>query len=225
VKNVCRLESITAVIVNYRTERLTERCVETLLRYYPDVHLILIDNGSQDGSTDYIMDLSIRKDTVTCIINEENLYHGPAMDQGIRSSTSRYVFILDSDCEILKGGFLEKMLVLFNDPNLYAVGRLTSMDRYGYETELRSSRVVRYVHPSAMLIDRHKYLRLSGFVHHGSPCLRNMKEAERQGYGVCGFPVHEFVLHYGRGTCSRYGYGLGPRTSIERLLSKLGISV
>ncbi len=32
-----------------------------------------------------------------------------------------------------------------------------------------------------------------------------------------------FIVHYGQGTCSRYGYGLGPSVLLDRLLSRLGL--
>jgi glycosyltransferase involved in cell wall biosynthesis len=220
-----RLGNITTVVVNYRTRDLTERCIESFLKHYPDIRLILIDNGSRDNSTEYVKHVSRDNHAVTCVINEKNRYHGPAMDQGVKLSTTRYVFTLDSDCEILRGGFLEEMLALFADPNLYAVGRLVHMDRYGFEAQAGRGRRIRYVHPSAMLLDREKYLTLKSFVHHGSPCIKNMKDAAQVGYKLRDFPLSDFVRHYGRGTCSRYGYGLSPRTSVERLLSRLGLFI
>lgn len=220
-----RLEDITALIVNYKTPDLTQRCIESLLSHYPDLHLLLIDNGSQDDSTAYIKRVSRQLHNVRCILNRENRYHGPAMDQGISSSSTSYVFTLDSDCEVLKGSFLEQMLGNFKDPNTYAVGQLMYMDRYGYEIEADRKNNIRYIHPHAMLLDREKYLTLPPFTHHGSPCLHNMKEANKTGYKVADFPTEAFIFHYEKGTCSRYGYGLSPKTLVEKLLSKLKLFV
>jgi glycosyltransferase involved in cell wall biosynthesis len=205
------------------TRDLTQACVESFLRHYPEVNLILIDNGSHDRSTVYLERLARDKESVTCIVNDDNFYHGPAMDQGIRQSVTRYVFTLDSDCEVVKGGFLEGMLELFTDPYVYAVGRLVYMDRYGFEGEQGRSKRIRYIHPYAMLLDKKKYLSLDGFIHHGSPCNRNMRHAQQSGFGVCDFPIDRLIVHHGRGTCSRYGYGLGPLIMLDRLLSRLGL--
>jgi glycosyltransferase involved in cell wall biosynthesis len=215
------LDDITVIVINYRTEQLIRRCVGSLLKHYPDVKLLLIDNGSQDGSTAYIRRVARHDENVGCIINAENVYHGPAMHQGITSSATPFVFTLDSDCEILERGFLEKMLDPFEDPSLYAVGQLVHMDRYGFEGRSDRENTVRYIGPHAMLLDRGKYLTLPRFTHHGSPCLRNMKEAEKVGYRVADFPIGAFVRHDEKGTCSRYGYGLGPKTLVEKLLSKI----
>jgi glycosyltransferase involved in cell wall biosynthesis len=221
-----RLGDITVIVVNYKTQDLTRRCVESLLNHYPDVNLLLIDNGSQDDSMAYIKQASRQLPNVQCILNRENRYHGPAMDQGIKFSTTRYIFTLDSDCEIIKDGFLECMVALFACPEVYAIGQLAYMDRYGYEVEQgRGRHLIQYIYPYAMLLDKEKYLKLSPFIHHGSPCIKNMKEAEERGYFVKNFPIEKFVFHQEKGTCSRYGYGLSPETLVDKLLSKLGLFV
>jgi glycosyltransferase involved in cell wall biosynthesis len=215
---------ITTLVVNYKTADLTQRCVESFLQWYPDARLVLIDNGSRDGSTGYIAQVASRFENGTCILNQENRYHGPAMDQGIRSATTRYVLTLDSDCQVYRGGFLEEMHGLFQDPKLYATGRKVYMNQFGFETKADGKRdLIPYIQPYAMLLDGEKYLHLSRFVHHGSPCLANMKDSQRKGYELRSFPIEAFISHQWRGTCSRYGYGLGPRTLIESLLSRLGI--
>lgn len=217
------LDDVTVLITNYKTYELTAQCVSSLLTHYPEVNVLLIDNGSQDESTAYIQRVSEEHENVKSLINEQNRYHGPAMDQGIRVSNTRYVFTLDSDCEIIKKGLLERMVKEFEEPTLYAIGRLVYMDRYGYETTSKLHKRIKYVHPYAMLLDKQKYLCLKRFVHHGSPCIQNMKDAQRSGYKLMNFPLHDFIFHHGRGTCSKYGYGLGLRTTLELILHWMGI--
>jgi len=213
------LTTITTLVVNYRTLDLTERCVTSLLHHYPNVRLLLIDNGSQDSSTGYIQNMAETYPNVQCLINPLNIYHGPAMDLGIRAINTRYVFTLDSDCEILRGGLLEQMLPLFRDPSLYAAGSLSLKSRFGFTTRPGTRYYVRYINPHAMLIDGKKYHQLKPFFHHGAPCIKNMKDAEKAGFIVQDFPIQDFIYHEGRGTCSRYGYGLGPMTLMQYILT------
>jgi len=210
---------ITALIINYRTLDLTERCVTSLLRHYPDVSPLLIDNGSQDSSTDYIREVSEKHLNVQSLLLPQNIYHGPAMDLGIRTIHTPYMFSLDSDCEILRDGFLELMLPLFQDPKLYAVGSLSLKNRYGFASRPGIRHYVRYINPHAMLIDVKKYRQLKPFFHHGAPCIKNMKDAEKAGFIVQDFPIQDFIYHEGRGTCSHYGYGLGPMTLMQYILT------
>jgi glycosyltransferase involved in cell wall biosynthesis len=229
------VDDITVLIVNYKTLELTRRAVETLLRYYNKVPVVLIDNGSHDSSTRLVHDIASRHSNVSAVINERNGYHGPAMHQGITLAQTKYVFTLDSDCEVVRSGFLEEMLGLFADDLVYAVGELRYKNRfgytYGYATSTRidgdaqpsQRRRIPYAHPYAMLLDRSKYLRLDPFIHHGAPCIKNMRAAKKAGYRVLHYPVGSFVIHHAEGTSARHGYGLRARSRqiVERYLSEL----
>lgn len=175
---------ITAVIVNLLTKELTQNCYESLRQHYPTVSVILIDNGSQDDSTEYIRRAVMQADAtrrhypgagrVTAIINEHNLYHGPALHQGTMAAQTDYVFTLDSDCVVHEGGFLELMLAEFEaDDSLFAVFHTTKP-----EAPVFGSAVW------AMLFDRNKYLEpgIRSFEHHGSPAHRVLGDAIRLGY-------------------------------------------
>jgi GT2 family glycosyltransferase len=213
------LNDITVLTVNYRTADLTKRCVTSFLAQYPEVKFMLVDNGSGDDSTTYIRDASVQYPNVSSILNQENLFHGPALDQGIRASKTRFVFTLDSDCDVMHGGFLEAMLQTFEEASLYATGMLLLVDHFGFTLPPGGEKGIRYIHPSAMLLDREKYLQLVPFAHHGSPCLANMRQAIKAGFTVSDFPVTEFINHEWRGTAGRYGYGLGPMTYLQSLVS------
>jgi glycosyltransferase involved in cell wall biosynthesis len=204
---------VTFLIVNFRTLRLTARAVNSVLEHYAHVDVLVIDNGSGDSSTDYIAQLPERFENVQSLLNSRNRYHGPALDQGMRTARTPYVFTLDSDCEIGRPGFLESMLTFFNDPQVYAVGSVRYKNRFGY-TEDYGQVEQPDLHPSiaypslwAMLIDRSKYLRLHRFIHHGAPAIKNMRDAKRRGYSVRDFPINDFIVHDAQGTSSWQGYG------------------
>lgn len=223
------LERITAVVVNYKTLALTRACVESFVARYPDVALILIDNGSGDESTDYVRKIGQAQPNARAVINAQNLYHGPALDQGVRLAETAYVFTLDSDCEVRRPGFLELMLESFDDRATYAVGELRYKNRfgftYGYDEAAHPERAGRipYIHPYAMLLDRGKYVDLHPFIHHGAPCIRNMEDAQRAGYTVASFPIGDFVFHRMQGTSASHGYGFwtGAKQRVEFYLNRL----
>ncbi len=215
------LPDVTVVVINYRTLDLTERCVTSLLHAYPHIRLILTDNGSADASTEYVQRLGTASPNIHAILHPRNLYHGPALHRAIQAARTRFVFSLDSDCQVFQPGFLEAMLPCFADPQLYALGRLVQMNRYGYEIPSAQRGSTAYIHPAAMMLDREKYLHLKPFTHHGSPGLQNMRSALRAGWHLQHFPLEGYIYHQGRGTCSRYGYGLGYRHLIEYFLNQL----
>jgi glycosyltransferase involved in cell wall biosynthesis len=212
------LKLITILLINYRTYDLTFQCVESLQKYYPNVTLLLIDNGSHDLSTEYVIRCEKQKDNVSAIRNDSNLNHGPAIDQGIRNAKHAYILTLDSDCIIKKPGFIEKMLLKFGHPDMYAVGNLEYLDHFGYTVTNTRAFYTKYIQPHCMLIDRQKYLKLKPFIHHGSPGIKNMRHATQKGYLLSDFPIEEYVHHIGGGTVDKYGYNLGLRHKLENIL-------
>lgn len=215
------LPDITVIVINFRTLDLTERCVTSLLHIYPRIRLILTDNGSADESSEFIKCLGNAHPHIQAILHPRNIYHGPALHHAILAACTRFIFSLDSDCQVLQPGFLEAMLPCFTDHELYALGRLVQMNRYGYEIPSIQRGSIPYIHPATMMLDREKYLRLKPFKHHGSPGLQNMRAALRAGWRLQNFPTEEYIYHQGRGTCSRYGYGLGWQHVIEYFLNRI----
>ena len=212
------------VIVNYQTPDLIKRAVDSFRRFYPDESLLLIDNGSQDESVPILKNLvSEYPDKTEILLNTSNIYHGPAMDQALRYVQNQYVAFLDSDCVVLRGGFLESMnSTLSENDSHYIVGRRVFMNRRGFEIR-KETNGFPYIRPICMIVKRELYISLPPFQHHGTPCLANMRAASECGYALIDFPVDDYVCHKGRGTAERHGYNLGWRGKWNYLLNKMGL--
>jgi glycosyltransferase involved in cell wall biosynthesis len=210
---------LTVLIVNFRTLQHTRTCIETLRAFYPRVQLLVIDNGSADASTEYLGQLAGQDEATTLVVNHENRYHGPALHQGMLKAATSHVFLLDSDCEILRGGFLEPLLARFAaDPLLYSIGKRGWTNRYGQAPIDRRQAYTAYVHPFACVVDRRKYFHLPPFEHHGAPLWRNMWGAQRAGYHLEHVPIEDYVLHHGAVTASVHGYGFNRRLRAQAFL-------
>jgi GT2 family glycosyltransferase len=214
---------LTTVIINYRTPDLTRQALTSFQSCYPTLPLLLIDNGSGDGSTDLFRSMATEHPgTFTVIENRRNLHHGPAMDQALRTVRTPFVLFLDSDCRVLRGGFVETMVTaLGGHPQNYAIGNKVWMNRRGFDVP-ESAGAFEYIRPICMLIRRDTYLTLPPFERHGAPCLANMREAVAHGFRLLPFAVEEYVQHPGRGTAGRFGYRLGWRGLLNHVLNRLG---
>jgi glycosyltransferase involved in cell wall biosynthesis len=209
-------DNLTAVVVNFRTLDAMRTCLTTLRAAYPTLRTIVVDNGSADESTAYLRELDAAHELVQVIFNDENLFHGPALDLGVRAARTDFVFLLDSDCEILHGGFLEPLVEAFaEDPLLYAIGKRGYANRYGYGPISERERWTYYVHPFAAVIDRRKYLALPPFVHHGAPAYRNMWGATKAGYHLRHVTIEDHVAHRRRTTAGVHGYGYDLRLRLQ----------
>ncbi|MDP2208131.1 MAG: glycosyltransferase family 2 protein [Bacteroidota bacterium] len=215
---------VTAVIINYQTPDLIRHAIASFRKFYPNVQLILIDNGSRDESVKILTDIqSTQSATTKLVLNKTNIHHGPAMHQAINLCSSDLVLFLDSDCEVLGGGFIEAMIELIEqDKQHYAVGKTEFLNERGFLVK-PNQKSIRYIRPICMLVRKTLYNALPPFQLHGAPCLANMKEAAERNFGLIEFDIHKFIFHKGRGTASKFGYGLGIRGKVNYLLNKLNL--
>jgi N-acetylglucosaminyl-diphospho-decaprenol L-rhamnosyltransferase len=100
------------VVVNWNTKEQLDRCLISLEneRSRAAVELIVVDNGSADGSRDMVAaDFPL----VTLIANSDNRGFAAANNQGIAEAAGRYVFLLNSDTEVVPGSL--RALIDFAD--------------------------------------------------------------------------------------------------------------
>lgn len=89
---------ISVVVVNWNGLPVIESCVESLLRQtYQSMEVIIVDNGSGDGSPDLIRN---RFPRVRLIVNEKNLGFGGGNNVGIKASKGQYIMILNNDTRL-----------------------------------------------------------------------------------------------------------------------------
>lgn len=209
----------TALIVNYGTPDLTRAAVWSLRSLYPQLPIVVVDNGSPDDSRERLAALAGEAGGVTLFTPASNLHHGPGLDFGIRRITTPWVLTFDSDCVAYRGGFLEGMHeAAGREPAAYMVGQLHQVSDDGFDVPAGHP----YVHPKCALVRRDAYLLLPPFERHGAPCLANEREALRQQLALLPYPVREYVLHIGEGTVRRYGYRLGAGGRLARAKRLLG---
>jgi len=159
-----------------------------------------------------------KQDHITHIENAKNKFHGPAMNQGIRAAGTPYVFTLDSDTKVLKGGFLELMLKQFqDDPLLFALGWLRYTNAQGIASPKQElKRGMKYVHPYAALMDRKKFLRLPArFLPAGAPSTKVMWMADKKGYHLESFPIKKYIWHKIAGTRGLFDGVYLPKTNMK----------
>lgn len=108
--------TLSIVIANWNTKEMIRQCVESIfssisaeLRF----EVIVIDNASSDGSSDYLLSLG---DKITLICNNVNLGYAKACNQGMKIAKGKFVLLLGSDT-IIKKDAVEKC-VEFLDKNV-----------------------------------------------------------------------------------------------------------
>ena len=194
------LSDITVIIINFKMPGLVRGLVAEILAPYPDLRMLVIDNGSKDESTQQIAGLCDGFDNVKVILNKKNAGHGAAMHQGICMSRTPLVCLLDSDVVWKKAGGFELLFAPFSNTSTYATGELVLVNNGGNTSEDEELERDPYVLPSRMMLDREQYLGMAPFNHHGAPCVLNHRDAIAHGWELVDVPnIEEFLSHPGQG--------------------------
>lgn len=86
---------VSVIVINYNGKEFLKDCLESIYgQTYHNFELILVDNGSTDGSVQFIKEKF--PDTIL-IENKENLGFAVANNQGIEISRGKYVALLNND--------------------------------------------------------------------------------------------------------------------------------
>lgn len=94
--------AVSVVIVNYRSPELVMRCVRSIRDAAPelDLQIIVVDNGSQDGSPER---LRAELPGTTVLACAENRGFAAGANTGMRASEAELVVLLNPDTEVCPG--------------------------------------------------------------------------------------------------------------------------
>jgi GT2 family glycosyltransferase len=117
-KELNSMTNLTIIIPNYNGKSYLENCFNSLnfQNYIFDV--IIVDNGSEDGSVKYIKE---NHPQYTLIENKENLGFSKAVNQGVKASHTDYVFLLNNDAELDQNCVSNLLECMGDDDEIFAV--------------------------------------------------------------------------------------------------------
>ncbi|OGM30579.1 hypothetical protein A2630_02300 [Candidatus Woesebacteria bacterium RIFCSPHIGHO2_01_FULL_44_10] len=119
---------VSIVIVNWNGGEVFEDCLRSLTKIdYPNQELIIVDNGSVDGTQKH-----------ATIRNKENLGFAAANNQGVKNAKGRYVLLLNNDTKV-KSDFLTKLVARIEkdesigviQPKILIMDKPTHLDSVG----------------------------------------------------------------------------------------------
>jgi len=93
---------VSIIIPAYKTEKYVEACIQSALdQNYPNLEIILVDDGSPDRCPE-IFDEYARKYPNVTAVHQKNQGQGIARNTGVKAAKGEYVFMMDSD-DVLDG--------------------------------------------------------------------------------------------------------------------------
>ena len=91
------MKYLTFTVPCYNSESYMRRCVDSLLCFGKDTEIILIDDGSTDGTGEIADEYQNRFPDIVKTVHKENGGHGSGVNKGLEMAEGLYFKVVDSD--------------------------------------------------------------------------------------------------------------------------------
>ena len=121
-------------IPSYNSEKFMRKCIESLLPGGDEVEIIIVNDGSKDGTAAIADEYAAKYPTIVKAVHQENGGHGEAVNAGLRNATGLYYKVVDSDDWVNEEAYLK---ILAKLAELVKSGNMVDMliSNYVYEKE------------------------------------------------------------------------------------------
>ena len=121
-------------IPSYNSEKFMRKCIESLLPGGEEVEIIIVNDGSKDGTAAIADEYAEKYPTIVKAVHQENGGHGEAVNAGLRNATGLYYKVVDSDDWVNEEAYLK---ILAKIAELVKSGNMVDMfiSNYVYEKE------------------------------------------------------------------------------------------
>lgn len=122
---------VSVIVVNLNGNGYLSECIDSVLaQTYPHLEIVLVDNGSKDGSSDRAR--AKYGDRLRFIANPVNLGYARANNQAITASSGDWIFLLNNDAVL----------------DICAISELVAFANERPEIGMLACRVLQYDHPN-----------------------------------------------------------------------------
>ena len=103
-------QKVSVIIPNYNYARFVGEAIESVIsQTYPNIEIIVVNNGSTDNSLEILKEFGDR----IYLVNQKNLGQSGARKAGLSKATGDFIAFLDAD-DIWEPQKIEKQLLLFS---------------------------------------------------------------------------------------------------------------
>lgn len=110
--------NLSIIIVTWNTALITKECVESINKYFKDLEIIVVDNGSTDNT----VELLSKYQNVIVVKNGSNLGFSKANNIGLKYATKDYLLFLNSDMKLIDKSLEKMYFYLVKNANIGVIG-------------------------------------------------------------------------------------------------------
>ena len=134
-----KIPKVSIIIVNWNGIDVLKDCLKSLLKItYANWDLVVVDNGSKDGSQEIPTQIIELRVPIKVIQNKQNVGFAEANNQGAKASTGEYILLLNNDTKVTEGllePLVEKMELDTSigalQPKIFLMEKPTYLDNTG----------------------------------------------------------------------------------------------
>lgn len=142
-ENVTIQKDLTSIIIlTFNQIEYTKGCIESIKRYTPKPYeIIFVDNGSKDGTVEWLRRIVRETPDYRLIENKENQGFAGGNNQGMAEARGEYIVLMNNDV-VVTPGWLDRMIaVAERNPKIGMVGPMSNyvsgpqrVSQVGYDT-------------------------------------------------------------------------------------------
>lgn len=122
---------VSVIIPNYNEEKFIALTIESVLKQtYENIEILIVDDGSTDGSPEIIEEYS-KKDSRICFLKQENLNASIARNRAIEQAKGEYLYFLDSDDIVYPDSLIQMVTTAINTQADLVIGNMQEIDENG----------------------------------------------------------------------------------------------
>ena len=103
------INKVTLVVPTYNNLKHIKNAYTSIRKYYPTLELVLLDDGSSDGTFEWLESIEREDTNVVLYQSEERVWHTILYDVGIDMAKNEIIGIIHADM-IVSENYLENLL-------------------------------------------------------------------------------------------------------------------
>jgi GT2 family glycosyltransferase len=118
---------VSVVVVTYNKLDFNRLCLQSIYdkTTYPNVEVVVVDNGSSDGTREYLKEVQALHANCKLVFNDSNDGYGPANNRGVAVASGLYLVLLNNDTVVTRP-WLSRLIRPLRDPRIGLVGPVSS---------------------------------------------------------------------------------------------------
>lgn len=122
---------VSIIILTYNSLKFIEKCLESVLNTnYEKFEIVIVDNGSTDGTVELIQKRFGEEEKIKLIVNRENVGFAEGNNVGAKFAKGKYIVFLNADTIVDPNWINEVVKVMENNPDIgVCQSKLLLMDK------------------------------------------------------------------------------------------------